>query len=888
MARAWRLTAISVLAGMLAAVPVHAAKDPARAQDAAAVEAARVPTVADARALAAQAESELAAAAGPALQAVARRNVETARALLGAIEAIDADWGELTRLRDRLGDLQRQMRADEDRIRLSGSTAGPVASVLLRHRRDLPAQRTERAALDRTKQRAADAEIARIDVADELAALDRPAAAAATIAGTDPAAIPAVESALRDRARRYLLPLLAADARHSALLSEFESVQSEYVEAVDAYRALIGAHVIWLPNMPPVGAGDARDLAAQAGEYGSGAFWTSVVDGIVASTRQVPLRWLGSGLLVLLLIVLRGRLHRALVASGGLVGQENDRARHTVRGLVATALLAAPVPVAMRLFGGAIQATSAAGSLGPLGDALSGLAGLGYLVTFLHALCLPGGVALVHFRWPAVTVVALRRASVTIGLVVVPLLFVAFTAVRTDEGSGGGALARWAVILALLVMTAVSARLFARESGIVAPLLARAPRGWTAILRPFWYPLLVLMPAALAVAAAAGYVITASVIVWNLPRSYWVLLGIAVALSMATRVGTRPLERLGLGLGGDAEMQADQRAAEQVERITRLLTFVTVLVGLVWAWSDLLPAFGIVRTVTLWTVGATETSPGTAVTLANAVVAVLSVVVTVALVRDLPGVLNIAILRRFPFDSSTRYAIVAVGRYVLVIAGLVATFTSLGIGWANVQWLAAAATVGLGFGLQEIFANFFSGLVVLAERPVRVGDVVTVDGITGRVTKIATRATQILDADNKEVIIPNKQFVTGRIVNWTLDGLPLRHVLTVGVELGSDLGVAERAVMQGVVGADRVLASPAPQVLLRGFAPGVAEFEVWFWVAGAADGAVSRHDAVLRIDRLLREAGIRIASPQMDVRFQAAVGAAAPPVAPRFPGTLHD
>lgn len=886
MARAWRLTAISVLAGMLAAVPVHAAKDPVRAQDTAAADAARVPTVADARALAAQADAELSAAATPALQAVARRNVETARTLVEAIESIDADWGELARLRDRLGEVQRQMRADEDRIRLSGSSAGPVASVLLRHRRDLPAQRAERAALDRTKQRAADAEIARIDVADELAALERPAAAAAAIAGTDGPARQAVESALRDRSRRFLVPLLAADVRHSALLSEFEAVQSEYVSAVDAYRALIGAHVIWLPNMPPVGAGDLRDLAAQAAEYGSGAFWASVAEGISASVRQVPLRWLSAGLVVLLLLVLRGRLFRALVGSGGRVGLEDDRARHTVRGLVATALIAAPIPAAMRLFGAAIQATSAAGSLGPIGDALSGLAGLGYLVTFLHALTQPAGVALGHFRWPVVTVTALRRASVTIGLVVLPLLFVAFTAVRTDEGSGGGALARWAVILALLVMTAVSARLFARDSGIVAPLLQRAPRGWTAILRPFWYPLLVLMPAALAAAAAAGYVITASVIVWSLPRSYWVLLGVAVALALASRVGTRPLQKLGLGLGGDAEAQADQRAAEQVDRITRLLTFVTVLVGLAWAWSDLLPAFGIVRTVTLWTVGATETAPGTPVTLGNVAVAVIAVVVTVALVRDLPGVLNIAILRRFPFDSSTRYAIVAVGRYVLVIAGLIATFTSLGIGWANVQWLAAAATVGLGFGLQEIFANFFSGLVVLAERPVRVGDVVTVDGITGRVTKIATRATQILDADNKEVIIPNKQFVTGRIVNWTLDGLPLRHVLTVGVDLGCDLGAAERTIMQGVVGADRVLASPAPQVLLRGFAPGVAEFEVWFWVAGAADGAISRHDAVLRIDRLLREAGIRIATPQIDVRLQPGAGDAGPALA-RVHGTPH-
>ncbi len=111
----------------------------------------------------------------------------------------------------------------------------------------------------------------------------------------------------------------------------------------------------------------------------------------------------------------------------------------------------------------------------------------------------------------------------------------------------------------------------------------------------------------------------------------------------------------------------------------------------------------------------------------------------------------------------------------------------MGIGWGDVQWLIAALGVGLGFGLQEIVANFVSGLIVLAERPIRIGDVVTVGGTTGKVARIRARATVVVDFDNKEVIIPNKTFITGPVVNWTLSSQVSRIVLKFGVAYGSDI-----------------------------------------------------------------------------------------------------
>ena len=109
----------------------------------------------------------------------------------------------------------------------------------------------------------------------------------------------------------------------------------------------------------------------------------------------------------------------------------------------------------------------------------------------------------------------------------------------------------------------------------------------------------------------------------------------------------------------------------------------------------------------------------------------------------------------------------------------------LGVTWSSVQWLVAAVSVGLGFGLQEIFANFVSGLLLLVERPVRVGDTITVGGVTGTVTRIRIRATTIQDWDLKELVVPNKDLVTGHLLNWTLSDAANRVTVFVGVAYGS-------------------------------------------------------------------------------------------------------
>lgn len=133
--------------------------------------------------------------------------------------------------------------------------------------------------------------------------------------------------------------------------------------------------------------------------------------------------------------------------------------------------------------------------------------------------------------------------------------------------------------------------------------------------------------------------------------------------------------------------------------------------------------------------------------------------------------------------------------------------------------------MGLGFGLQEIFANFVSELVILFERPVRVGDTVTVGNLYGTVSRIRIRATTITDWDNKEVIIPNKTFITETVTNWTLTDSITRLIVRVSAAQDADTQLAEQWIAEAIQAEPTALANPAPSVFIVGFDDGLIVFE---------------------------------------------------------------
>jgi potassium efflux system protein len=196
---------------------------------------------------------------------------------------------------------------------------------------------------------------------------------------------------------------------------------------------------------------------------------------------------------------------------------------------------------------------------------------------------------------------------------------------------------------------------------------------------------------------------------------------------------------------------------------------------------------------------------------------------------------------------------------------VLATFGLLGVRWGNLQWMAAALTVGLGFGLQEIFANFVSGLIVLFERRVRVGDVITVGSVTGRVTSISTRASTLLDFDRKEVMVPNKTLITEQLTNWTLTDAVTRLIVKVGVAYGSDVDTVHRALREAAHDEPMVLEQPPPASFFMGLGPSSLDFELRVFVQRVDLRPEIMSALHRRIVALLGEAGVTIPFPQMDV-----------------------
>ena len=255
-------------------------------------------------------------------------------------------------------------------------------------------------------------------------------------------------------------------------------------------------------------------------------------------------------------------------------------------------------------------------------------------------------------------------------------------------------------------------------------------------------------------------------------------------------------------------------------------------------------------------------------TLRHGLIAAVLLLVTFTLGKNLPALLEITLLNQLPFDKGGRHAISVIMHYSVALTGVLLACRTLNIDWSSIQWLAAGITVGLGFGLQEIFANFVSGLILLFERPIRVGDIITLGDVTGSVTNIRIRATTVTNWDRKELIVPNKELVTGRLLNWTLSDTTNRIVIEVGLAYHTETERARQILLATVREHPNVLKDPEPNVTFEGFGDSTLTFVVRAYVATMDVRLQTIHELHTRIFQRLQEAQIEIAFPQRDVNLR--------------------
>jgi len=255
-------------------------------------------------------------------------------------------------------------------------------------------------------------------------------------------------------------------------------------------------------------------------------------------------------------------------------------------------------------------------------------------------------------------------------------------------------------------------------------------------------------------------------------------------------------------------------------------------------------------------------------TLRDVVQAVLIIASTAVVVRHLASICEVLLFPRVRWDAGLRYTFLTLSRYVLLFVALWWSLSVVHLNWSSIQWIIAAVSVGVGFGLQEVVSNFVSGLILLLERPIRVGDIVTVGDQSGVVKHITIRATAIQNADNQTVIIPNKEFIAHRVTNWTLGDTHIRLVLPVGVAYGSDMDLVKRLLTETLSTHPRVLTTPPPTVFLHALGEHAVQWEASCFVSRPQDRPAAAHDLLLQIEQTFRQHGIAIPFPQQDIHVR--------------------
>jgi small-conductance mechanosensitive channel len=227
------------------------------------------------------------------------------------------------------------------------------------------------------------------------------------------------------------------------------------------------------------------------------------------------------------------------------------------------------------------------------------------------------------------------------------------------------------------------------------------------------------------------------------------------------------------------------------------------------------------------------------------------------------------LLQRTRLDPPLQFAIAKIGGYTFIGLGFYVALQMVGLNLTSLAVVAGAVGVGIGFGLQNIVHNFVSGLIILAERPIAIGDRIEVAGVAGQVQQIRLRSTTVLTNDNIAYIVPNSDFITHTVINWSHGDLKVRIRLKVTVAYGTDPHFVERLLLEVARAHSKVLREPPPSVFFIGFGDSALEFELGVWtVEMTSQPRRFRSELYFAIEKKLRENRIEIPFPQRDLHLR--------------------
>ncbi|MFC7336363.1 mechanosensitive ion channel domain-containing protein [Haloferula chungangensis] len=688
----------------------------------------------------------------------------------------------------------------------------------------------------------------------------------------------AIRSELLSKLRKNYAELVRESAR-------FETDERAYRNLIVEVRKYLSAQLFWQKSSPLIGSEVMRDIPAAV----SWTFSPENLGDFAAALKSIPTRqpiltWMVA-LVVTVLLAFRPRLIHSVEHSGKRIRKiSTDRYSHTLRALLYSVLLALPLPLVVGFIGHGILGDPKESDwvLG-FGEGILWMTLFLLWVLIVLEFCRPGGLGEVHLNWRERSCKVLRRSAWWLIFTYGPLSLLASTMLYEESAKHFDSAGRLFIVLAHISMIIVAAFLFSPTKGLFSSELDESHQSWFWKLRWLWYPLLVGCPLALMVLAWMGYLWTALILSIEFQVTLRILLAGVVIYGLLVRWFTIRERRIALAEALEAR-RARRELAEKSEQETDTPDFLEVteeeleLDDVIAQTRRLLRvAVGIATVVAVWFLWS-STLPvdrETEVALSEKGFNWLSVTqlavlipISLSVIKNLPGLMDLAGLRSSGLESGTRYALTTLCQYLVTAVSLAVVFRILDLDWSQFGWIAAALSVGLGFGLQEVVANFVCGIIILFERPVRIGDVISLGEVTGTVTRIRMRATTITDWDRKDFIVPNKEFITGSLMNWTLSSPVNRLVIPVGVAYGSDTRVAREILMEIAESHELVLDEPKPAASFEAFADSTLNLTLRCYLPNMDNRLKVKTELCETINERFKEAGIEIAFPQQDIHLK--------------------
>ena len=689
---------------------------------------------------------------------------------------------------------------------------------------------------------------------------------------------------LNDR-ERLIIRLTDAHKQLIGILNQILSSEKQINQHIESNSTLLTKQLLWNPVSSPIDLDWPKELFVSAGQLIK--HWN-------AEQPQPLLKADDSTFLraLLLLFTVLGiswlsHYHRQHREQWGLqIGNViHDRFHHSVQTMVLSVVTALPLPMTLWLAG-----RSLINQAHPDAETWTMLSVVAAVSTWvIHSLRnwlkTPHGLFSAHFNMSEKLTQALRQRLAVLYLACLPLLLVQIYLWNIDSDEMRSGLVRLIMLALITIIVLLWTSLWRVKLQLNQ--LTESISWWSRA--ELWLSALVLFNVSMLAMTAAGYTFTVNFMIYAVLQTLMVLLSVIVFYKLGMRlvlISERRLEFDRVKARRAEILAAREKQEDEPPLETNYLNLQTIsdhsrtllktatlvmLVGMLWGFlGGFLPFFGALDNVELWSTLSDDGEVTRHITLKSLLFGVVILSLSLLAAYNLPGLLELLILRNLDLTPGTGYAISSLIKYMLILVGILGAFSNFGLEWGKLQWLVAALGVGLGFGLQEIVANFVSGLIILFEKPVRIGDTVTIDNLTGTVTRIQIRATTIVDWDRKEVIIPNKTFITQQLINWSLTDSVTRIVIPVGIAYGSDTELARKLLLEAATEEDRVLEDPKPEAFFTAFADSTLNLELRLYVNAMADRLEMTHRVNTKVAAKFKEAGLEIAFPQLDVHLHRA------------------